>query len=157
MRRRIWGTAAVLALLSGLAPVAAAEAAPRPSAAEPLPVERLFDNRAVSDDARPADADFDGSGGSLSARDLAAAGWTPGRALGVDGARLTWPDRAAGEPDNVRADGQAVRVRGRGDALAFLVTGTGGEATGTGSVRYRDGSRAAFRLSAPGWGGGARA
>ncbi|MFD5701953.1 SGNH/GDSL hydrolase family protein [Streptomyces lasiicapitis] len=154
MRRRIWGTAAVLALLSGLAPVAAAEAAPGPSAAEPLPLERLFDNRAVSDDARPADADFDGAGGSLSARDLAAAGWTPGRALGVDGARLTWPDRVVGEPDNVRADGQAVRVRGRGDALAFLVAGTGGEATGTGSVRYRDGSRAAFRLTAPDWRGG---
>ena len=134
MRRRIWGATAVLALLTGLAPVAAAEAAPgaeRASAAQgtrPLPLERLFDNRAVSDDARPGDADFDGAGASLSARDLAAAGWTPGRVLGVDGARVTWPDTAAGEPDNVRADGQAVRVRGRGDALAFLVAGTGGAA-----------------------------
>ncbi|MFD4628934.1 GDSL-type esterase/lipase family protein [Streptomyces sp. NPDC058284] len=117
----------------------------------PLPLERLFDNRAVSDDARPADADFDGAGGSLSARDLASAGWLPGRPLAVDRARLTWPRTAPGAPDNVRADGQAVRVRGRGDALAFLVAGTGGEASGTGTVHYRDGSRGGYRLTAPDW------
>ncbi|MFD9908703.1 SGNH/GDSL hydrolase family protein [Streptomyces sp. NPDC059063] len=149
MRRRIWGAAAVLTLLTGLAPVGAAGATPhRPG---PLPLERLFDNKAVSDDARPADADFDGAGRSLSARDLAAAGWTPGRALRVDGASVTWPDTRAGRPDNVRADGQAVRVRGRGDALAFLVAGTGGAATGTGTVRYDDGSRSTYRLTAPDW------
>ncbi|NDZ84719.1 SGNH/GDSL hydrolase family protein, partial [Streptomyces sp. SID10115] len=50
-----------------------------------------------------------------------------------------------------RADGQSVRVRGRGDALAFLVAGTGGEASGTGTVRYRDGSRGSYRLTAPDW------
>lgn len=150
MRRRIWGAAAVLALLTSLVPVASAQAA-APHRPVPLPLERLFDNRAVSDDARPAEADFDGAGGSLSARDLAAAGWTPGRSLAVDGARLTWPRTAPGAPDNVRADGQSVRLRGRGDALAFLVAGTGGEASGTGTVRYRDGSRGGFRLTAPDW------
>ncbi|MEV0444112.1 SGNH/GDSL hydrolase family protein [Streptomyces spectabilis] len=149
MRRRVRGAAVVLALLGGLAPAGVAGAAPhRPG---PLPLERLFDNRAVSDDARPGDADFDGAGASLSAPDLAAAGWTPGRRLGVEGARLTWPDTRAGEPDNVRADGQWVRLRGRGDALAFLVAGTGGAARGTGTVRYRDGSRTAYRLTAPDW------
>ncbi len=117
----------------------------------PLPLERLFDNKAVSDDARPDGADFDGAGASLSASDLAAAGWTPGRALGVEGARLSWPDTRAGEPDNVRADGQWVRLRGRGDALAFLVAGTGGEARGIGTVRYGDGSRTTYRLTAPDW------
>ncbi|MGW1891420.1 SGNH/GDSL hydrolase family protein [Streptomyces sp. NPDC002004] len=159
--------------------------APRtPSAGRPLPLERLFDNRAVSDDARPGAADVDGSGRSLSAQDLKAAGWTPGRALTVEGARLAWPRRAPGEPDNVRADGQRVRVRGHGDALAFLVTGTNGDRSGSGSaggagggrsagdsgygsarapwrgstgagglgtVRYRDGSRGTYRLTAPDW------
>ncbi|MFI8929973.1 GDSL-type esterase/lipase family protein [Streptomyces sp. NPDC053474] len=149
MRRRAWGTAVVLALLGGLAPVGAAGAAPPGSG--PLPLERLFDNRAISDDARPGDADFDGSGASLSAPDLAAAGWTPGRTLGVEGARLALPDTRAGEPDNVRADGQWVRLRGRGDALALLVAGTGGAARGTGTVRYRDGSRSTYRLTAPDW------
>ncbi|MFE9647730.1 SGNH/GDSL hydrolase family protein [Streptomyces sp. NPDC006365] len=132
-------------------PTASAKAG-LPTRTEPLPLERLFDNTAVSDDTRPGQADFDGSGGSLSARDLTAAGWTPGRTLTVQGARLTWPRRAAGQPDNVRADGQSVRVRGRGDALAFLVAGTAGDAaTGTGVVRYANGSHSTYRLTAPDW------
>uniref|UniRef100_UPI0040403448 GDSL-type esterase/lipase family protein n=1 Tax=Streptomyces sp. TG1A-60 TaxID=3129111 RepID=UPI0040403448 len=151
MRRRVWGTAVVLGLLASLAPAASARAA-ADGAAEPAPLERLFDNRAVSDDTRPAEADFDGSGRSLSASGLKAAGWTPGRALTVQGAPLTWPRRTAGEPDNVRAAGQSVRVRGRGDALALLVAGTSGaDTTGTGTVRYSGGTRSTYRLTAPDW------
>ncbi len=119
---------------------------------EPLPLERLFDNTAVSDDAHPEAADFDGSGASLSAADLAAAGWRPGAALTVQSARLTWPDRAPGEPDNAVADGQDVRLGGRGDALAFLVAGTAGEeVSGTGTVAYADGTRTPYLLTAPDW------
>ncbi|WP_338702014.1 SGNH/GDSL hydrolase family protein [Streptomyces sp. Q6] len=150
MRRRTWGTTAVLlAVCAGLAPVGTAQAAPGGS--EPLPLQRLFDNRAVSDDRAPGEADFDGTGGSLSAQDLTAAGWTPGRGLGVERARLTWPRSAGGGADNVTADGQRVRVSGRGDALAFLVAGTGGDAGGAGTVRYADGSRSAYTLTAPDW------
>ncbi|WP_151480194.1 SGNH/GDSL hydrolase family protein [Streptomyces albicerus] len=150
MRRRIWGRVVALALLS-VAVTVPAEAS-SPAVERPVPLEQLFDNTAVSDDARPGEADFDGSGGSLSAQDLAAAGWTPGRSLTVQGARLTWPRRAAGEPDNVRADGQSVRVSGRGDALAFLVAGTGGGGdAGAGVVRYANGSRSSYRLTAPDW------
>ena len=153
MRRRVWATAVALALLPVAVTVPAAATAPAKE--RPVPLERLFDNRAVSDDARPGEADFDGSGGSLSAQALTAAGWTPGRSLTVQGARLTWPRRAAGEPDNVRADGQSVRVHGRGDALAFLVAGTGGgEEYGTGVVRYANGSRSSYRLTASDWRGG---
>ncbi|MFF0019435.1 SGNH/GDSL hydrolase family protein [Streptomyces sp. NPDC005496] len=154
VRRCLWGVVVVLGLALGGAPVAHAESASVPPSAKagPRPLERLFDNTAVSDDTRPGEADFDGSGGSLSARDLTAAGWTPGRTLTVQGARLAWPQREPGEPDNVRADGQAVRVRGRGDALAFLVAGTGGgDASGTGAVRYADGSVSSYRLTAPDW------
>ncbi|UPZ28137.1 SGNH/GDSL hydrolase family protein [Streptomyces sp. LRE541] len=166
MRRRVWSTTVSLTLLSVLtatvpataavpvtaaAPATAATAAPQVRE-RPLSLERLFDNTAVSDDTRPAGADFDGSGRSLSAQDLTAAGWTPGRALTVQGARLTWPRRTPGEPDNVRADGQSVRVRGHGDALTFLVAGTGGgEESGTGVVRYLDGSSSPYRLSASDW------
>ncbi|MDT9698171.1 SGNH/GDSL hydrolase family protein [Streptomyces sp. P17] len=145
------GAGVVCALIAGLLPVSAATASAT-TAAEPLPLERLFDNTAVSEDSRPGEADFDGSGASLSARDLAAAGWSPGRALTVQGARLTWPDRPAGEPDNVLADGQNIRVPGRGDALAFLVTGTTGEeVTGSGTVAYANGTRTPYRLTAPDW------
>ncbi|WP_053754357.1 SGNH/GDSL hydrolase family protein [Streptomyces sp. MMG1533] len=154
MRRCFAGPAVVLALFAALVPGSATSAALGREAG-PVPLERLFDNTAVSDDARPGEADFDGLGASLSSRDLTAAGWTPGRALTVQGARLTWPRRAAGEPDNVRADGQDVRAGGRGDALAFLVAGTAGTpVSGTGTVAYADGTRSPYRLNAPDWRGG---
>ncbi|UNO39319.1 SGNH/GDSL hydrolase family protein [Streptomyces sp. MST-110588] len=151
MRVRLWGTALVLALSGTVSPAAAAP--PRPDT--PAPLEELFDNTAISEDTDPGDADFDGAGRSLSAQDLRAAGWTPGRLLAIDSARLTWPRSEPGEPDNVRADGQAVRVRGQGGALSLLVAATapgpGGTVTGTGTVRYRDGSRSTYELSAPDW------
>ncbi|KUL43511.1 SGNH/GDSL hydrolase family protein [Streptomyces regalis] len=151
MRRRVWSSAVVLALFATLVPSVSAQAAGERRAG-PLPLERLFDNTAVSYNARPSGADFDGSGASLSAQDLAAAGWTPGRTLTVQGARLTWPKRQPGEPDNVRARGQDVRVRGRGDALAFLVAGTAGtDVGGTGTVVYADGTRSGYSLTAPDW------
>ncbi|WP_245996174.1 SGNH/GDSL hydrolase family protein [Streptomyces armeniacus] len=169
MRRCLWSTLTAFGLtcltsltcLTGPAVTASAYAADRPPShpSEPLPLERLFDNRAVSDDARPAEADFDGAGNSLSAQDLSAAGWTRGRALDFDGARLRWPDRAPGEPDNVRADGQHVRLNGRGDAVSFLVAATspdgpGTEVSGSGLVRYADGSSSPYVLRAPDWQGG---
>ncbi|WP_432092885.1 GDSL-type esterase/lipase family protein [Streptomyces sp. bgisy100] len=148
-RRTAAGTVAggvLLALAAAITPALA-----ETHRTEPLPLERLFDNRAVSDDARPGEADFDGAGRSLSAQALAAAGWTPGRRIGLDGARLSWPRSAAGRPDNVRADGQQVRLSGRGDAVSFLVAGVGGTAVGTGTVHYRDGSRSTYTLTAPDW------
>ncbi|MBM4792668.1 SGNH/GDSL hydrolase family protein [Streptomyces sioyaensis] len=152
MRVRRAATALTLLLTATALPATAAgpaRAAPAPP--RPLPLSALFDNRAVSDDSRPGAADFDGAGRSLSAQDLAAAGWTPGSALMLDGARLTLPRTAAGAPDNVVAHGQQVALRGRGEALTFLVSGTGGAATGTGTVRYRDGSRSSYELTAPDW------
>ncbi|MFE6778981.1 GDSL-type esterase/lipase family protein [Streptomyces sp. NPDC057702] len=128
----------------------------------PAPLERLFDNVGVSDDARPGAADLDGAGHSLSARDLAAAGWSPGAVLTLDATRLTWPRSVPGSPDNVRADGQTVALTGRGDALTFLVTGStpgsaGPGAGGVGTVRYRDGSHQRYDLTAPDWRGGSLA
>ncbi|MEU3873282.1 MULTISPECIES: SGNH/GDSL hydrolase family protein [Streptomyces] len=139
------GAACALALASAPAPAAPA------GAAAPLPLERLFDNRGISDDDRPQAADLDGSGGSLSAQDLRAAGWTPGRTLVLDRTVLRWPATAPGRPDNVRADGQRVRLAGRGDALTFLVAGTDERASGTGTIAYRDGSAGRYALAAPDW------
>jgi len=151
VRRRVRRFAVAIVSFALLTPAVSARAA-ADDGAQPLPLERLFDSTAVSDDARPDLANLDGYGGSLSAQDLTAAGWTPGRALTVQGARLAWPRRLPGRPDNVLADGQAVRVSGRGDALAFLVAGTGGAgAGGTGSVSYRDGTRSSYALTAPDW------
>ncbi|MFF3379019.1 SGNH/GDSL hydrolase family protein [Streptomyces sp. NPDC002680] len=145
--RGLWGPGIILALCATLTPLSSTA-----EATEPLPLTQYFDNTAISDDTLPGAADFDGSGASLSAQDLTAAGWTRGRALTVQGARLTWPCRDPGEPDNVRAAGQPVRLRGEGDALAFLLTATGGsEVSGAGTVSYADGTESSYRLTAPDW------
>ncbi|MFI2184353.1 SGNH/GDSL hydrolase family protein [Streptomyces sioyaensis] len=152
MRVRRAATALTLLLTATALPATAAgPARAAPAAPRPLPLPAFFDNRAVSDDSRPGAADFDGAGRSLSAQDLAAAGWTPGSVLTLDGARLALPRTTAGAPDNVVAHGQQVALRGRGEAVTFLVAGTGGAATGTGTVRYRDGSRSSYELTAPDW------
>ncbi|MFE1435038.1 SGNH/GDSL hydrolase family protein [Streptomyces griseoaurantiacus] len=159
VRLRLGWVAVVLgvcaaAVLPGVPARAAPGKGPASALAPATSLARLFDNVAVGEDTRPGTADFDGAGRSLSAGDLAAAGWTPGRVLTVRGARLTWPRTAPGAPDNVRAAGQSVRLRGRGEALAFLVAGTaarGADAGGAGTVRYADGSRSAYRLTAPDW------
>lgn len=152
MRPRRAATALLLLLTAAALPATAAGPA-RAAPAAPRPLSAFFDNRAISADARPDTADFDGAGRSLSAEDLAAAGWTPGSALTLDGARLTLPRTAPGAPDNVVAHGQQVALRGRGEALTFLVAATGGAVggTGTGTVRYRDGSRGGYELTAPDW------
>lgn len=154
MRVRRWGTALTLLLSATALPTTGAGTATAVAARaphRPLPLARLFDNRAVSDNSRPGAADFDGAGHSLSAQDLAAAGWSPGSVLTLEGTRLGLPRTAPGTPDNVVADGQPVAVRGRGEALTFLVAGTGGAASGTGTVHYRDGSHSTYELTAPDW------
>lgn len=152
----------ILPILAGAPAVAVAEDRTTTKHTEPLPLERLFDNRAVSDDANPGGADFDGAGNSLSAQDLHNAGWEPGRLLGLDSVSLRWPRTRPGEPDNVRADGQQVRVSGEGNAVSLLVAGTsaggaGAGVTGSGTVRYWDGSTSSYTLTAPDWRGGSLA
>lgn len=142
--------AAVLVAGTAMAVLApAAQAAPE--RARPQPLDEHFDNVAVSEDTAPDKGDFDGAGNSLSATDLSAAGWDPGRTVTLDRADLTVPDVAPGTPDNAVADGQTVRVRGRGDAVVFLVAGTGGDASGTGRIVYTDGTSDDYSLSAPDW------
>lgn len=162
MHRRLWSVPVTVLLTVTGAPAiapAAAAAEDRTTTTEPLPLERLFDNRAVSDDAQPGAADFDGSGNSLSSQDLKAADWRPGERLRIDAVTLRWPDTSPGKPDNVRADGQRLRLDGVGNAVSFLVAGTsrggpGGEVSGTGTVHYRDGSSSRYTLHAPDWRGG---
>ncbi|MCM2576683.1 SGNH/GDSL hydrolase family protein [Streptomyces meridianus] len=159
--RRRWtaGGLAAGAAFAVLAAGAPANADPENGAqgpGRPLPLEQHFDNTAVSRDGHPGEADFDGSGNSLSAQDLSAAGWTPGQRLTLDAARLEWPRSASGKPDNVRSDGQAVRLHGSGNAVSFLVAGTslrspGGAVAGTGTIRYADGSTSSYTLTAPDW------
>ncbi|MEU3710943.1 SGNH/GDSL hydrolase family protein [Streptomyces catenulae] len=152
MRVRHLCTALALLTAAATLPTATADAAAQ-QAPKARPLTHLYDNTAVGGGSRPGAADFDGAGNALAAPDLSAADWTPGRALDLDATTLTWPRATAGRPDNVVANGQTIAVHGTGGALTFLTaaTGTGAAATGSGTVRYRDGSRSGYRLTAPDW------
>ncbi|MBE2320921.1 glycoside hydrolase N-terminal domain-containing protein [Solirubrobacter sp. CPCC 204708] len=118
-------------------------------------VERTFaeslNNVAVTDDANTNLGDFDGGRASLSAQALASVGVRPGGAVDFSGLRFAWPDAAPGTPDNVVASGQVLKLAGSGGRLGFLVSSTWGPASGTGIVRYTDGTRQPFALSSPDW------
>ncbi|WP_329134556.1 hypothetical protein OG552_19265 [Streptomyces sp. NBC_01476] len=80
------------------------------------------DNTGISSDTNTAQADMDGSGDSLSATDLANAGWTSGGKVTVDGATFTLPAFGSGQKDNVLAANQTVTYGGSGNALEILAT-----------------------------------
>jgi beta-glucosidase len=112
-----------------------------------------FDNAGISDDANQTAGSLDGGGYSLSAQALAAAtpSLTPGAAFSHDGVDFTWPDAAAGQPDNVVANGQTVPLSGPGSKLGVIGTSTYGETSGTAVVTYTDGSTQKFTLDFNDW------
>ena len=112
-----------------------------------------FNNVGITDDTNPAPGNFDASGYSYSAQALAAAGATPGATIIHHGLSFTWPNVAAGSPDNVVAQGQSIALSGNGDTLGFLLTGVtySPPATGSGTIVYSDGTQQAFTLAAPNW------
>jgi NPCBM-associated, NEW3 domain of alpha-galactosidase/Fibronectin type III domain/Right handed beta helix region len=134
------------------------------SASVSVPASSLaaaYDNVGITSDSSPGSGNIDGAGYSFSAESLAAAGASPGGTVTAGGLSFTWPSAAAGQPDNVVADGQAFQLSGSGSGseLGFLLTGTyvsssHGSAAGTGEVIYTDGSTSSFTLNAPDWHGG---
>jgi hypothetical protein len=114
-------------------------------------VAAAYDNVGISDNSDPAAADFDGTGDSFSAQALAVAtpnALSPGQVT-VGGTTFTWP--ATGGPDNVIADGQIIDVSGSGTELGFLGSAAFGEASGSGTITYTDGSTQSFSLSMADW------
>jgi NPCBM-associated, NEW3 domain of alpha-galactosidase len=124
-----------------------------PSAGAPYSsVSAAFDNVGISDNSNPSVADFDGTGESFSAQALAAGSptaLTSGSQATIGGTTFSWP--AAGVADNVIADGQVIDVSGTGSDLGFLGAAGFGEASGTGTITYTDGSTQSFSLSMPDW------
>ena len=134
----------------GLAPYAQAASAGSTTSAAGL--RALFSNVGISDDADAGAANLDGDGFSFSAEALAAVGWAPGAVLPLgDGASVQVPAIAPGQPDNALAAGQTFADSGAGSALDFVVTGTDGDTSGTGTIVYTDGSSQTYTLSAPDW------
>ncbi len=162
----ILGTAALAAAAAGIAvslaptrdtpgthPRAAAGRSPKASRTRPPPAElpSFLDNVGITDDADPATGNLDGDGSSFSAQALAAAQLTSGATVSHDGLTFTWPDAAPGDADNVVADGQTIGLPGAGQTLGILGASDYGTATGTGTIRYADGSTQSFTVSFPDW------
>jgi beta-glucosidase len=112
---------------------------------------QAFNNVGITSDSTPTAGNFDGAGNSFSAEALAAAGITPGETINHDGATFTWPNVADGTADNVQVAGQTVDLQGSGSALAFLLSGTHGTSTGTGTITYTDETTESFTLVADNW------
>ncbi|MGR6972468.1 LamG-like jellyroll fold domain-containing protein [Streptomyces cynarae] len=93
-----------------------------------------FNNTGISSDSNMGQADLDGSGNSLSATDLANAGWTSGGKVTVDGATLTLPSFGSGQKDNLLAGNQTITYSGSGNALVFVGTSTGSGMSNPGSI-----------------------
>ncbi|WP_256069610.1 MULTISPECIES: LamG-like jellyroll fold domain-containing protein [unclassified Streptomyces] len=93
-----------------------------------------FNNTGISADTATTQADIDGSGDSLSATDLANAGWASGGKVTVDGATFTLPAFGAGQKDNLLAANQTVAYAGSGNALEFLATTTYGSQATPGAI-----------------------
>ncbi|MCW2929642.1 MAG: Glucan 1,4-alpha-glucosidase, partial [Actinomycetia bacterium] len=139
---------AVIALpLGGLAaaPAATADSAPLPT------LQQAFNNVGITGSATASAGDFDGIGDSFSAASLAADALTPGRTLLHDGLTIRWPDAAPGAPDNVVANGQTVAVAGAGTTLGVVGASAYGDASGTFTVNYSDGSTSAQTVSLGNW------
>ncbi|WP_043733096.1 glycoside hydrolase family 3 C-terminal domain-containing protein [Kutzneria sp. 744] len=110
-----------------------------------------FDARAISDDATPNDADFDGGGASFSTQAMAAVGLTAGKSVSHDGVTFTWPDTKSGQVDNVVSGGQTIRLDGTATKLGFVGSASYGLTSGVGTITYDDGSTQPFTLSMSDW------
>lgn len=114
-------------------------------------VAAAFDNVGISNDTDTGAANIDGDGSSFSAQALASVGVAPGASLSYDGIAFTWPDAAAGQPDNVVGSGQTIDLSGSGTSLGLLDTSVYGNSTSTGTITYTDGTTQSFSLDVPNW------
>jgi beta-glucosidase len=110
-----------------------------------------FNDVGVTDDANPSVGDYGGPGYSFSAQALAAAGITPGSAVASGGFSFSWPDAAAGQPDNITPNGQVITLSGTGSQLAFLGAANNGIATGQVTVGYTDGTTSTATITLSDW------
>ncbi len=114
-----------------------------------------FNNEGISNDTNTNVANLDLGGRSLSNNALAAANFTSGSTIAINGLTFQWPTVAAGSYDNWMANGQVLNVTAV-NTLGFLGTGTNGTASGTATITYTDGSTQNFTLGFNDWtlGGG---
>ena len=113
-----------------------------------------YNNIGISDNTNEAAANYDVVGDSFSAQALAAGTptpLTPGGQVTVDGTTLTWPNVAAGTPDNVVTRAQTVDIAGSGTDLGIIGASQNGTASGTVTINYTDGTSKSFNLNMADW------
>ncbi|MFD7656884.1 GH92 family glycosyl hydrolase [Actinosynnema sp. NPDC059797] len=120
--------------------------------AEPGSLRAAFDNTGTSPDDDQAAGNFDGAGWSYSRDALADAGLAPGATVTSDGLSYTWPTSPVGEADNVVASGEVVSVDAPGATrLGLLGSAANGEASGTLTVTYDDGTTRSAAVGFSDW------
>jgi hypothetical protein len=120
-----------------------------------------FNNTGISNDSAPS-ANYDGSGYSYSAQALASAGVSPNGKVTAGGLSFTWPNVAAGQPDNIAAGGQTITfppTTAKTTMLGLLGSASSAVAagaTGTVTVNYADNSTQSVPIVFTDWteGGG---
>jgi hypothetical protein len=127
--------------------------------ARPGDLGPFFDNTGISDDAAQAAGNLDGLGFSCSEQALTAAGLAPGAAVTSGGVRYMWPNVPAGQPDDVTAAGQVIRVPPLPGATELGVMGsaTNGPSSGTLTITYTDGRSQTVTLGFTDWTAGSPA
>ena len=113
-----------------------------------------FNNTGISDNSDVSAANYDGVGDSYSTEALAAAtptALTPGGQFTIGGTTFTWPNVAAGTPDNVVTAGQTVDISGSGTDLGVIGASQNGVATGSITVNYTDGTSKSYNLNMADW------
>ncbi|MFK0158458.1 alpha-L-fucosidase [Streptomyces sp. NPDC090493] len=111
----------------------------------PVPLDSLYDNDGI-DTAAAQGGDFDGSGYTFPGEEL------PAGRVEVDGIPFEFPAATAGARNNVVALGQRLDLPG-GHYLSalFLTAGSYGNASGTATVHYADGTTSTGSLSGGDW------
>src|SRR5580704_11760004 len=121
------------------------------AAAAPPTLQQAFNNVGITAAADATAGNYDGIGDSLSAAGLAADALTPGKPLLHDGLRITWPDVAPGQSDNVVADGQTVALAGTGTTLGVVGSSAYGSTSGTFTVTYASGTTSTATVTFADW------
>ncbi|MGW3442392.1 hypothetical protein [Streptomyces sp. NPDC001076] len=111
----------------------------------PVPLDSLYDNDGI-DTAAARGGDFDGSGYTFPGEEL------PAGRVEVDGIPFDFPAATAGAKNNVVALGQRLDLpKGRYLSALFLTAGSYGNASGTATVHYADGTTSTGGLSGGDW------
>jgi hypothetical protein len=109
-----------------------------------------FNDVGITADSNTDPGNYDSGGASFSETALTNAGAGPGATITAQGLTCTFPNVSAGTDDNTVAEGQTITMTGSG-TLGFLISGSYGPATGTGTITYTDGSTQSYTLTAPDW------